>query len=348
MTTLKKRILVGFSILLVVLAFLYYVFFLPNYYDDPKGKLVTISRGATFRMVTDSLVSTGTIRNKWSFDLAGRILGYTKSIKVGKYLFVSGQSNYDILRDVNYGKSRLIIPVTIVEGWRVDKIAHRFERDLGIDEKLFLLLCQNEKFIHDHGINAKSLEGYLLPNTYSFYWQSDEEEILTRILDGFKHFYNDSLIQKQGELGKTQLEILALASIVEAESNVNEERPRVAGVYWNRLKKHMRLEADPTVQYALGEGRRLRFFDLDIDSPYNTYRRAGLPPGPINNPGKLSILAALYPENHDYLFFVATGTGGHRFAKSYSDHQKNVRLYQSAKRELKRLISKERTSSKTF
>ena len=338
---IRKKLFIGLVVITtVVLACAYYVFLLPNYHHDPKGKLVTISRGASFRIVVDSLVEAGVIRNKWSFELAGRILGYTKSIKVGKYLFVSGQSNFNILRDISYGKSRLIIPVTIPEGWPLDKIAHRFEHDLGIDEKLFLSLCQNEIFIHDQGIDAKSIEGYLLPDTYSFYWQTDEQEILIRILNEFKHFYNDSLTKKQDELGKTQSEILTLASIVEAESNVDEERPRVAGVYWNRLKKQMRLEADPTVQYALGEGRRLRFLDLEFDSPYNTYRRPGLPPGPINNPGKLSILATLYPEQHNFLFFVATGIGGHRFAKNYSDHQKNIRMYHHTKRELKQVSSK--------
>jgi UPF0755 protein len=338
---IRNRLFIGLvATIAAILASAYYIFLFPNYYHDPIGKPVTISRGASFRIVVDSLLETGVIRNKWSFELAGRILGYTKSVKVGKYLFISGQSNYDILRDISYGKSRLIIPVTIPEGWPLDKIAHRFEHDLGIDKKVFLSLCRDENFIHDHGINVKSVEGYLLPDTYAFYWQTDEKEIITRILNGFIHFYNDSLTKKQDKLGKTQLEILTLASIVEAESNLDEERPRVAGVYWNRLKKNMRLEADPTVQYALGEGRRLRFLDLDIDSPYNTYRRRGLPPGPINNPGRLSILAALYPEQHDYLFFVATGTGGHRFAKSYSDHQKNIRLYHRTKRELKQLSNK--------
>jgi UPF0755 protein len=337
---LKKGVWVGLSIVFgMTLSILYFVFFLPNSYGDSKGKLVTISRGASFRTVEDSLMAAGAIRNIWSFELAGRILGYTKSMKVGKYLFISGQSNFDILRDISNGKSRVIIPVTIVEGWRMDKIARRFEHDLGVDGKLFLSLCRNEKFIHAHGINAQSLEGYLLPETYSFYWQSDEQEILARILYGFKQFYNDSLVKRQEVLEKTQLEILALASIVEAESNVDEERPRVAGVYWNRLKKKMRLEADPTVQYALGEGRRLRFQDLDIESPYNTYRHTGLPPGPINNPGKLSILAALYPEEHEYLFFVATGTGGHRFSKSYSDHKKNIRLYHRTRREQRQLFN---------
>jgi|WetSurMetagenome_2_1015567.scaffolds.fasta_scaffold09932_4 UPF0755 protein len=337
----KKKIVVKLGVAgAVLLACVYYIFLMPNYYSDQKGKLVTISRGMSFRVAVDSLIEAGVIRNKWSFELAGRILGASKSIKVGKYLFVSGQSNYDILRDINYGRSRVIIPVTIVEGWRLEKIAHRFAHDLGVDEKIFLSLCQDEKFIHSHGINASSLQGYLLPETYSFYWQPEEQEILTRILNGFKQFYNDSLLKRQELLGKTQLEILTLASIIEAESNVDEERPKVAGVYWNRLKKNMRLEADPTVQYALGEGRRLRFLDLELESPYNTYRHIGLPPAPINNPGKLSILAALYPEQHEYLFFVATGTGGHRFAKNYSDHQKNIRLYHRTKREVKHLSSK--------
>jgi UPF0755 protein len=111
----------------------------------------------------------------------------------------------------------------------------------------------------------------------------------------------------------------------------------IAGVYWNRLHKPMRLEADPTVQYALGESRRLGNRDLEIHSPYNTYRHEGLPPGPINNPGRKAILAALYPEHHSYLYFVARGTGGHYFAKTFSEHQQNIRKYHKARRELLRL-----------
>jgi UPF0755 protein len=157
------------------------------------------------------------------------------------------------------------------------------------------------------------------------------------MVDGFKRFYTDSLPERQNYLEVSQLDILTLASIVEAEANVDNERPIIAGVYWNRLRKRMRLEADPTVQYALGEEKRLRFKDLNINSPYNTYRHRGLPPGPINNPGKSSIIATLYPDQHGYLYFVATGTGGHYFAKSYKDHQKNIRQYQRTRRELKRL-----------
>ena len=153
------------------------------------------------------------------------------------------------------------------------------------------------------------------------------------MLDGFRHFYSDSLLLRQQAMNVSQLEVLTLASIVEAESSVNEERSVIAGVYWNRLKKKMRLEADPTVQYALGEGKKLNRQDLDVDSPYNTYRHYGLPPGPINNPGKASIRATLFPRQTDYLYFVATGAGGHHFASKFTDHQKNILKYHRVRRE---------------
>jgi UPF0755 protein len=334
---LRKKIsfvLIGISVF--ILAFAGYIFFMPNYNEDIKGKIVTISRGASFHTVADSLASAGVINNKWSFQLAGRLLGYTKIIKTGKYLFTSGQSNLAILKDIRTGTSRMIIPVTIPEGWRFEQIAHRYQRDLGIDEEKFIALCKDEKLIREHNISSNSLEGFLMPETYSFYWQTDEKEIIERMLEGFSRFFKDSLINQQNKSGYTQLQIITLASIVESESNLDTERPTIAGVYLNRLKNNKRLEADPTVQYALGEGRRLNYQDLNVDSPYNTYRHAGLPPGPINNPGKSSILAVLYPQQHNYLYFVATGVGGHRFAKNYSEHQNNIQKYKRARREMQR------------
>jgi UPF0755 protein len=329
---------VVFSVL--VLAFAYYVFLLPYHYDDPKGKVVTIPRGASFNSAVDSLRSSHVIRNQWSFQIAGRLLGYTKTIKTGKYLFVSGQSNLDILSDIRVGKSRLIIPVTIPEGWRMEQIARRYKHEIGIDAEKFLALCHDNAFLHDQGIEAKSLEGYLMPDTYAFYWQTEEYEILKQMLEGFKHFYNDTLLERQHGLKASQQEILTLASIIEAESSIDDERPMIAGVYWNRLKKRMRLEADPTVQYALGEGKKLNYQDLEFNSPYNTYRHYGLPPGPINNPGKSSIRAVLYPQHHEYLFFVATGIGGHRFASKFGDHQNNIIKYHRTRRALQHASKK--------
>jgi UPF0755 protein len=326
--------------LLGIFAVGYYVLLLPNYYNDLKGKVVTIPHGASFHSVVDSLISSQAIRNRWSFQIAGRLLGYTKIIKTGKYLFVSGQSNLDILRDIRIGKSRLIIPVTIPEGWRMEQIARRYRHELGIDAEKFLALCYDSAFIHEQGMHAPSLEGYLMPETYPFYWQTEEREILERMVDGFKHFYNDTLLERQRAMKVTQHEVLTLASIVEAESSIGDERPVIAGVYWNRLKKRMRLEADPTVQYALGEGKKLNRQDLEFDSPYNTYRHDGLPPGPINNPGKSSIRAVLFPQQTEYLYFVATGVGGHRFANKFADHQKNITNYHRMRRALQHAQNK--------
>jgi UPF0755 protein len=127
---------------------------------------------------------------------------------------------------------------------------------------------------------------------------------------------------------------------VEAESSIGDERPVIAGVYWNRLKKRMRLEADPTVQYALGEGKKLNRHDLEFNSPYNTYQHYGLPPGPINNPGKSSIRAVLFPQQNDYLYFVATGIGGHHFASKFIDHQKNILKYHRMRRQMQNTLRK--------
>lgn len=335
-----RFVIIAVTFGVLIFAFAYFVFLMPYLYNDPKGKVVTIPRGASFRSAVDSLVSSGAIRNEWSFQVAGRLMGYTKTIRTGKYLFVSGLSNLDILRDIHEGSSRLIIPVTIPEGWRIEQIARRYKHEIGIDTEKFLELCHDSVFIHDQGIEEKSLEGYLMPETYAFYWQTDEHEILERMLEGFKHFYDDTLLERQRGMKASQQEILTLASIVEAESSMEDERPLIAGVYWNRLKKRMRLEADPTVQYALGECRKMNYKDLKFNSPYNTYQRYGLPPGPINNPGKSSIRAALFPQQHNYIYFVATGLGGHHFASKFSDHQRNVIKYHRTRRQLRRASKK--------
>ncbi|MBI4429345.1 MAG: endolytic transglycosylase MltG [Ignavibacteriales bacterium] len=312
---------------------------LPNTFDDPAGKIVTIPRGVSFRAVVDSLNSSGVIRSKWALKTAGRLLGTTKSVKVGKYLFKSGLSNTEILNDLAEGKSRMIHSVAVPEGWRIELVARRFKNELGIDSTKFMSICRDSLFVRSKAFEANTLEGYLLPETYNFYWQTDELEIVERMIDSFKGFYSDSLQQRQEELGMSLGRIITLASIVEGESSVDEERPIIAGVYWNRLRKRIRLEADPTVQYALPDGpRRLFHRDLKFDSPYNTYLHYGLPPGPINNPGKNSILATLYPDEHQYLYFVATGVGGHRFSKNFIDHQRAIGVYRRARREAERAM----------
>ncbi len=331
----RPWMLIAGSLLVAALVAVFYVFWMPISIPEPEGKIVAIPRGVSFRAVTDSLERNGVIRSRWAFGVAGRVLGYTKSIKVGKYLFHSGLSNSDILRDINEGRSRIIISVTIPEGWRSDMIARRFARDLGVDAQKILALCTDSAYIASRGIRASSLEGYLMPDTYNFYWQTDETEIVSRMVEGFRNFMVDSLQRRVRDSDMTLNQIVTLASIVEGESGIDAELPIIAGVYLNRLRKNMKLEADPTIQYLLPRGpRRLRYSDLEIDSPYNTYMHYGLPPGPVDNPGRAAILSVLYPDRNQYLFFVATGVGGHHFSKNYAEHQKAVRAYKKARREM--------------
>ena len=313
---------------------IYTVFLASNTTELSSIRTVIVPRGASFKTVLDSLESSGVLRVRWTLSVAGRLLGRTKTLKVGKYLFPRGLSNLAILSDLAEGKSRILINVPIPEGWRTERIALQCGKYLGTDTQRFITLCDNGAFRKELGIDAPSIEGYLMPDTYKFLWQVSEEEVIERMVGEFRRFYNDTLQRRQAELGRSLPEVLTLASIVEGEAVLDIERPIIAGVYLNRLKMRMRLEADPTVQYALPEGkRRLTYADLRIDSPYNTYLYYGLPPGPINNPGRKSILAALYPERHSYLYFVADGTGGHIFSRNFSEHQKAVRSYRKLRRE---------------
>ncbi len=197
-----------------------------------------------------------------------------------------------------------------------------------MDSAAFVNKAFDSSFVDSLGINGKSMEGYLFPDSYDIYERSSPSEIIGIFYNGFKKFMTDSLRARADSMGFTVHDILTLASIVEGETNKTEEMPEIASVYLNRLNKGMKLEADPTIQYLQPNGwKRLLYKDLKINSPYNTYLNTGLPPGPINNPGREAILAVLYPADTDYLFFVASGQGGHNFSKTYSQHLRNAAKY---------------------
>jgi UPF0755 protein len=304
----------------------YYTFIAPNYFEGEK--LIAVSKGMTFANVVDTLKSIGVIRNKYLFELAGRILNKERKVRIGKFLFRSGMTNPQILADLTTGRSALLIKVTIPEGLRASAQASILRAEVGIDSQRFFNRVFDESFIKSVGVESASLEGYLMPNTYQFYWQTDEEEIIKIMVQEFWKVYNDTFIRRTESLGLTVNEVITMASIVEAETNVPDERAIIAGVYYNRIKRRMLLQADPTVQYLLDDGpRRLKYKDLQRESPYNTYRNVGLPPGPVNNPGRDAIIAALYPAKHSYLYFVASGASGHIFSSNYSEHQSAVKKY---------------------
>jgi UPF0755 protein len=324
-------------LVLVLLVFvgveLYRVFYNPNHFSGADEKMFYVSKGQTFASVVDSLEAAGIIRNRTAFVFVARLHGGTTRVQIGKYKFGTGISNYDLLLALTQGKNVTLISVTIPEGLMARQQAHILARMVGIDSVRFMSLVRDESFAHSLGINSHSLEGYLFPETYSFYWQADEEEIITRLVKQYQAFYDDSLQARASDLGWTTNQVMALASIVEGEAVLAEERPIISGVYQNRLRKGMKLEADPTIRFMIAEGpRRILYSDLQVSNPYNTYRNRGLPPGPINNPGKASILAALFPARHNYLFFVANGKGGHWFSSTYAEHLRYVRKYRRERR----------------
>jgi UPF0755 protein len=332
---MKRRAIKILAILaFVVFGIFWVILWLPNTFEGDR--FIIVSRGETFASVVDSLEKAGILRSRRTFEIAGRILDLTTKMQIGKYRFKSGMSNQEILEDVRNGHTIEMISVTIPEGLHVRRQAQILRRCVGIDSSRYVDLVENAAFIKELGIDAPTLEGFLMPNTYRVYWQSDEKDIIRKMIEGFRSVFDSAMMVRAKNRGLTVREVLTIASIVEGETRIDSERAIVAGVYYNRLQKRMLLQADPTIQYVLEGGPRLlRRSDLQIPSPYNTYLHHGLPPGPVNNPGRAAILAALYPRRHRFLFFVANGEGGHTFTRTYDDHRKAIRQYQRRREELK-------------
>lgn len=310
------------------LGFLYYIFFTPNYYNKSQPIKFEITKGESLNEIVDSLYQAGIIPNKTNMKIAAYIYGAEKKIRAGRFYIPDGLSYVQLLDFLLYGKADYLVNVKLYKGSRINSMAATLKLAAFIDSASFVNKCSDRNFLDSLGIKYSSLEGYLFPKTYEIYERSSAKEVIKIIYNGFKEFMNDTLRKKAEETGLNIHEILTLASIVQGETNKPDEMPAIAKVYLNRLKRGMKLQADPTVQYFQEGGwKRLLYEDLRIDNPYNTYIYKGLPPGPINNPGKEAILAVLYPDKNNYLFFVADGTGRHKFASTYSQHLRNVREY---------------------
>ena len=324
----KREFFIIVIFFFVVLGWLYYIFFTPNYYSLKSPVCFEIPKGESLDQITDKLYAKGIIPNRTSMKVAAFIYGAEKKIRAGRYEIPNGLSYLDLIELFLYGKADFLVNVKLYDGSRIKSMAATLKFGAFIDSASFVNECNDRNFIDSLGLDYPTIEGYLLPQQYSIYERSSAKEVIGKIYKGFNKFFNDSLRNRAKELGYSVHEIVTLASIIEGETKNKKEMPVIAEVYYNRLKRGMKLEADPTIQYLIeGKWRRLLYQDLKKDSPYNTYMYYGLPPGPINNPGKPALLAALYPDNDNYLYFVADGNGGHKFSKTYSEHLKNVREY---------------------
>ena len=312
----------------------YLTFFTANHFDKPAPYYFEIKNGESFTSVTDRLYNEGIIPGKFNFKLAAFLYGAETKIKAARFKIPNDLSYLDLLDLFVNGPADYLRAIRINEGQTLKWLGAKVKRDVKIDSSAFVNLAADKEFIKSLGLNVKTLEGYLFSKTYQMYENTKPEDAIKIFYKAFTDFFNDSLKQRAAKIGFTVHEVLTLASIIKGETNYVDEMPRISGVYHNRLRIGMRLQADPTIQYLLPGGwRRLTYADLKIESPYNTYKYSGLPPGPINNPGANAIMAALYPEQHKYLYFVADGNGAHKFARTYSEHLKYVAEYRKIVRE---------------
>lgn len=323
-----KYILMLITFLLLIVIFwrgiTYFIPYKPSVLTEIEAtdhELIFIPKASTFSAILDTLESNRLIGNRnWALFL-GKIFGFQTRIKAGQYAVPRSLNTFQIL---HYLCRAPQIPekLTIPEGLSYTRIIPIIAKKLSIPEEELLKICTNKNFLQKFDIPDSSVEGYLRPETYFFLYTTSAEEVIGHLIkEQQKIFQTDSIRHRMEELKMSMHQILTLASIIEAEAILDEEKPTISSVYWNRLKKGMRLQADPTIQYIIEDGpRRLLYKDLQIQSPYNTYIHKGLPPGPINNPGLKSIMAALYPEDTDYLYFVAAGDGSHNFSKSLKEH----------------------------
>lgn len=292
--------------------------------DPPRVVRIDVPAGQAFSVLVDRLSDEGLFVSPWAVKMYASMRGYDRRIQWGTYQFRTGEKPLDILGRLISGDV-LTVDVTIPEGYTIWDIAGAFKA-AAIDSLDTLDALCDEKLLQSRRITAPSLEGYLFPDTYRVRWGTSPESVVSMMLARLDEVFDEQMLQRAAEMETTPHEVLTLASIIEAETKVPEERARVSAVYHNRLRRNMRLEADPTVAYAMGGYKgRLLYADLEIDSPYNTYRRRGLPPGPICSPGRASIVAALYPDSKsDALYFVARGDGSHIFSRTLREHNTAV------------------------
>ena len=312
---------------------LYSVLYQPN--PGKKGDKVTIlvPRGTSAQKIAELLREKKVIRSPERFLWAAKLHGARRDLKAGLYRLPLGESNSVLVQILRKGRVAEI-KVSLPEGIRSRKMAGIFHRKIGVDSTQFMTLVNDTSFVKELGVNANSLEGYLFPNTYFFPYGVDARLVIQTLVHHFWNAYTDSLKERTKEMGWTVHEVVTLASIIEGEAKIDSERPVISAVYNNRLKRGMLLQASPTIQFLLPDGpRRLLKKDLEIDSPYNTYKYPGLPPGPINNPGIKSIRAALYPAPVKYLYFVARGDGSHIFTYTLREHLRAKRTLDRLRRE---------------
>ena len=301
---------------------------------DPGNKetiAVTIPAGTGTEGITEILLKNNLIDNPGVFKLQSKIKGFDGKYKAGEYSLSRSMSMEEIMKLLLEGKANTV-RFTIPEGYDIRRTTEKLASEGLINTDVFAKEIEsgqfNYKFLESAPAGPNRLEGYLFPETYDIYTTANEHEIIDKMLSQFNHIFTDEYYARAKELNLSVNEVLTIASIVEREAKISEDRPIIASVFYNRLKIGMPLQSCATVQYILGEQKsKLSNKDTRIKSAYNTYLNTGLPPGPIASPGADSIKAALYPAETDYLYFLAKGDGSHVFSVTYEQFLKDKDKY---------------------
>jgi UPF0755 protein len=319
--------------ILLVAAFAVYRTFGPNTGKLSKGEYLYIHTGASYQNVLDSLQAEGYISDMFSFRILAKLAHYPIHLHPGKYKIAEGMSNYSIIRMLRSNRQtpvKLVINKLRTKNDLVNIISQDLEADSASIEKLLT----DDTYLDQFGLDTNTAMCAIMPNTYQFYWNTNADRAFRKIEKTYAEFWNSDRKQQAQNKNLTPQQVIIMASILEEESNKDDEKPNIASVYLNRMNKGLPLQADPTIKFAIGDFtiKRITGEYLQVTSPYNTYTNKGLPPGPICTPSIASIEAVLNAPQTGYMYFCARAdfSGYHVFASTFEEHMKNAHAYQHA------------------
>lgn len=328
---MKKRIIFGtIAVLILIAAFFAWKFFASPVSGEKSGTYLYIKTGADFKDVQDELVKSKLIHNSVWFRMVSKIVGY-KNVRPGRYKVAKGMSLMNLVRMLKNGQQSpvnfVITKIRTKEGL-ADRIGHSFE----CDSQQVIKFLTNPDTLQAYELDTNTVMAVALPLTYEIKWNTTPDKIFHQFYNAYKNFWTDERKQKAARLNLTPLQVSTLASIIDEETNAASDRPNIASVYLNRIAKGWPLQADPTIKFALKQFdlKRIYSHHTEVESPFNTYRNKGLPPGPICTPSLETIDAVLDSPSTDYMYFVANSNfdGTHIFTSNIEDHNKYARLYQ--------------------
>jgi UPF0755 protein len=344
----KEDLILGISVFLMVLL----VTFLSRFTRLESNSSIQVEESVTLYLpesgdlvdLIPELIVNGIEVDSSEYIWALNILD-VQSFAAGRYVINEGVSYRDFFAKLSRGLQdpmMVTIPIGQFQNRFIERVSSRFR----FSEEELSAAMSDTTFLSEYGVRVDQVIGRMIPNTYEMYWTISAEQFLERMFVEFNKAVTEPYLNRAQELGLTLDEVTTLASIIEWEVRHVDEKAKVSGLYWNRLNRRMRLQADPTVNFAIGERRRLLFSDYRVNHPYNTYRVTGLPPGPLNNPRLTSIEAALFPEEHNYIFMVATPEGYHSFTTNYQDHLRESRKWTAWLREQREIRARMESESK--